>query len=341
MTGTGYAADGSVVFSPSGTVTGNQFDLILTRAFYYEEYQKLLARWSGMEVGKWYAKYPQILSAHGLYANVPYASSSDGMPRENMAQIIYNLMIDKGISVPSSQELQSIKKRIPDFASVTPAVGDAVACCYGNNLITGVDAQGRFSPKGQISRAQMTVIYRRLKNLLNGVSPVTPPSQWVATLSNGQPLTEENVLALMDEYRNGKEPGEKAKAAGFTSYVDLSTYDAYEPKYNLRPFGNGTECAKFAFAFWDDIFGADAPVREITNPVDLRPGDLIWYGGHWSIFIGFKFWELNGKDVFSVMSVDGGATGLIHWDDDCDTFGYIEKLNMDSFAKAIYTRYPE
>ena len=35
-----------------------------------------------------------------------------------------------------------------------------------------------------------------------------------ATLTNGMPVTEENVLALIEEYKNGtREPGEKAKAA--------------------------------------------------------------------------------------------------------------------------------
>ena len=57
------------------------------------------------------------------------------------------------------------------------------------------------------------------------------------------PVTEENVLALIEEYRNGKEPGEKAKAAGFTSYVIGAKYDAYNPTYYLSPFGNGKECA--------------------------------------------------------------------------------------------------
>lgn len=50
-------------------------------------------------------------------------------------------------------------------------------------------------------------------------------------------------------------PGEKARAAGFTSYAPHSAYDAYNPRYNPAPFGSGIECAKFAFAFWDDLFG--------------------------------------------------------------------------------------
>ena len=42
---------------------------------------------------------------------------------------------------------------------------------------------------------------------------------------------------------------------------------------------------KFAFAFWDDIFGADAPMREVTNPAEARPGDLIQAPTHWAIAV--------------------------------------------------------
>ena len=131
------------------------------------------------------------------------------------------------------------------------------ATCYYLELITGMDQVGSFAPKGVMNRAQTAVIYTRLKvvmNLLGGVevqkpstipgttttpgtspgtvtTPTETPTQTSgATLTNGMPVTEENVLALMEEYKNGKTPGMKAQAAGVTSYAHLSHYDAYEPK---------------------------------------------------------------------------------------------------------------
>ena len=153
-----------------------------------------------------------------------------------------------------------------------------------------------------------------------------------ATLTNGAPVTEANVLLLIEKYRNGKEPGEKAKAAGFTSYVDGAIYDAYDPVYRiLFPDGyhRGIECAKFAFAFFDDIFGSETPIREVTNPADIRPGDMIHFSGHWCIATEKAVYD-DKHDCFLATDVGGGASGQIDWGDGSN-------INR---ALAFYTRYP-
>ena len=146
------------------------------------------------------------------------------------------------------------------------------------------------------------------------------------------PVTEENVLALIEEYKNGKEPGEKAKEAGFTSYTNGSTYDPYNPLY-FGAIGSGTECAKFAFAFWDDIFG-DAPYREVTDPWQVRPGDLIHWESHWAIArksaYSSELW-----DCPCTLTVGGGKAGSIGWGNVDQTLDFNENL------VAIYTRYPD
>lgn len=351
---TGTAAG---VFSPSGKLNMNQFFTVLTRAFYNDDVVN--STWDGA----WPNQNLDAAEKHNLFNGIASWRGDMEVTREVMAQMMYNVMVDKNVVLPNAQELAGTLSGIPDSSSVDTAFQTAVATCYYWDLLSGTDANGSFAPKGLINRAQTAVIYTRLKKAVNVLSTGTPEQPGTttpeisipstqeppagtenptgATLTNGMPVTEENVLALMEEYRNGKEPGERTKANGFTSYMNHATYDPYNPPYTIMSFKSGTECAKFAFAFWDDLFGTDAPIREITDPMDLRAGDLIWYGSHWSIFIGFKFWELNGRDVFSVMSVDGGATGLIVWDDDCDTFSEIDRLKMDTFARAIYTRYPE
>lgn len=168
-----------------------------------------------------------------------------------------------------------------------------------------------------------------------GFLPVPVKAASEATLTNGMPVTEENVLALIEEYKNGtREPGEKAKEAGFTSYTNGSTYDPYNPKYRIvLPDGpiNGTECAKFAFAFSDDIFG-DTPCRKVTNPQQVRPGDLIHYPTHW--FIATK--NAYSSPYFEVpctQEVGGGSAGSIGWDS-------IDRP-IDFSDTDVYTRYPD
>ena len=141
------------------------------------------------------------------------------------------------------------------------------------------------------------------------------------------------MLALIEEYRNGKEPGEKAKEARFTSYTNGSTYDAYNPKYYIAGLGSGKECAKFAFAFWDDIFG-DAPYREVTDPWQVRPGDLIHWESHWAI--ARKSAYSSQYDEFPrTLTVGGGKAGSIGWGDSN------QRLNFEEDLVSIYTRYPD
>ena len=170
-----------------------------------------------------------------------------------------------------------------------------------------------------------------------GFLPTPAQADTGNTLTSGMPVTEENVLALIEEYKSGtREPGEKAKEAGFTSYVSGATYDPKNPKYRaLLPDGyhNGTECAKFAFAFSDDIFG-DVPYREMTDPWQVRPGDLIHWDGHWAIARKSAYsssWTENP----CTLTVGGGSAGSIGWGD------LDQALNInDGSLLAIYTRYP-
>ena len=151
-----------------------------------------------------------------------------------------------------------------------------------------------------------------------------------STLTNGMPVTEENVLTLIEEYRNGKEPGEKAKEAGFTSYQDGTKYDAYNPTYP-GPGGFGTECAKFAFAFFDDLFG-NVTYQRVTDPWKVRPGDLVHLKGHWAIAITGSH-SVDWSQDPCICQIGGGPSGEIGWGNTDST------LRSTNFIEA-YTRYP-
>ena len=347
MTGTATG-----VFSPSGKLSMAQFVTVLTRAFYNDDVV------NSTRDGAWPNQNYDAAEKHNLFAGLTRWGGDMEVTREIMAQMMYNVMIDKGIVLPNAEELAGTISNIPDNSSVDDAFQTAVATCYYWDLLSGTDPGGSFSPKGLINRAQAAVIYVRLKKAVNVLGAGIPENPGTAapdttapgtadnpgdtqnpqaapsaTLTNGMPVTEENVLALIEEYRNGKEPGEKAKETGFTSYANGSSYDAYNPAYRiLFPDGyhNGTECAKFAFAFFDDIFGSDVPIREITNPADVRPGDLLHFSGHWSIATekaryNSVYEDYDGRDV------GGGANGQIGWSN--------SSINISRMI-AAYTRYP-
>ena len=345
MTGTATG-----VFSPSSKLSMNQFFTVLTRAFYNDDVVN--STWEGA----WPNQNLDAAEKHNLFNGIVSWRGDMEVTREIMAQMMYNVMIDKGIVLPNAEELAGTISNIPDNSSVDDAFQTAVATCYYWDLLSGTDPGGSFSPKGLINRAQAAVIYVRLKKAVNvlgaGIpenpgtatpdttAPGTtqnpgdtqnPQAASSATLTNGMPVTEENVLTLIEEYRNGKEPGEKAKEAGFTSYQDGTKYDAYNPTYP-GPGGFGTECAKFAFAFFDDLFG-NVTYQRVTDPWKVRPGDLVHLKGHWAIAITGSH-SVDWSQDPCICQIGGGPSGEIGWGNTDST------LRSTNFIEA-YTRYPQ
>ncbi len=351
MTGTA-----SGVFSPSGKLNMAQFVTVLTRAFYNNDVV------NSTREGAWPNQNYDAAEKHNLFAGLTRWGGDVEVTREVMAQMMYNVMVDKSVVLPNDTEIQATINKIPDIAAVDGNYRTAVAVCYHWELLAGVDAQGIFAPKGVLNRAQTAVIYTRLKKAVGVQSTGTPENPGTTTpdttapgtadhpgdtqnpqaapsaaLTNGMPVTEENVLALIEEYKNGKEPGEKAKDAGFTSYAQTRpnpTYDPYNPPYYIAGIGSGTECAKFALAFWDDIFG-DAPYREVTDPWQVKPGDLIHWDGHWAIAVKGAYSRPSYSFPFT-QTVGGGKVGSIGW-------GTVDsRLDYNNVVPliAVYTRYP-
>ena len=345
MTGTATG-----VFSPSGKLNMNQFFTVLTRAFYNEEVLNCPV------AGAWPNQNFAVAQEHNLFNGIASWRGDTEVTREVMAQMMYNVMIDKGLVLPNAEELAGTISNIPDNSSVDDAFQTAVATCYYWDLLSGTDPGGSFSPKGLINRAQAAVIYVRLKKAVNVLGAGIPENPGTAapdttapgtadnpgdtqnpqavpsaTLTNGMPVTVDNVLALIEEYKNGKEPGEKAKEAGFTTYqYKVGEYDPYNPPYYIAGLGSGTECAKFAFAFWDDIFG-DVPYREVSDPSMVRPGDLVYSPSpHWFIAVKGAFTKPSYEYPFT-RTVGGGKAGSIGW----GTLDYPLESNL-----TIYTRYP-
>ena len=344
MTGTATG-----VFSPSSKLSMNQFFTVLTRAFYNDDVVN--STWEGA----WPNQNLDAAEKHNLFNGIVSWRGDMEVTREIMAQMMYNVMIDKGIVLPNAEELAGTISNIPDNSSVDDAFQTAVATCYYWDLLSGTDPGGSFSPKGLINRAQAAVIYVRLKKAVNvlgaGIpenpgtatpdttAPGTtqnpgdtqnPQAASSATLTNGMPVTEENVLALIEEYKNGKEPGEKAKEAGFTSYQNHSSYDAYTPPYS-GPGGSGTECAKFAFAFFDDLFG-DVSYQKVSDPWKIRAGDLVHFNGHWAISITNSY-SVDWTNDPCIKTVSGGPTGSIGW-------GLDSNNRLSSNFIEAFTRYP-
>ena len=167
----GYS-DGT--FKPGNPVSYGAFSIMLARAFYSDE----LAAYSdqGTATGE------AIMNKHGILNGTSRSSKSigDPLPREDMAQCMYNVLVDKGAKIPSVSEYTQAMSSISDYNTISGNCCRGVLVCYTTGLLGG-QSDGSFGPKNPMNRAQGCVVINRLRDYFqnNGgtTTPVTPPQQ--------------------------------------------------------------------------------------------------------------------------------------------------------------------
>ena len=161
-------------FQPSGEMTAAQFSTFLARAFY-----DMSADAGG---SPWYQPYMDCMQRNGILNGVNFSPASP-ISRYDMAQMLYNILVNKGASLPSSGELTSAQNSILDWTAVPENYRTAVAACYAAGLINGME-DGAFSGSSVMNRAQgCTVLSRALACI-----PHTPS------------VPQENVYYSVDEF---------------------------------------------------------------------------------------------------------------------------------------------
>ena len=115
------------------------------------------------------------------------------------------------------------------------------------------------------------------------------PKYFEGYLTNGKPITEENIKAMLAEAEKGMPDG--------TAWDASIYYD-----YLTRLFGNYASyggCNSFAAALSDYVFGKDAPVRKHQDFDNIKVGDVIWW----------KDSSIGESHVVLVRDVDSTAQG--------------------------------
>lgn len=336
----GYS-DGT--FKPGNPVSYGAFSIMLARAFYASE----LAGYAdqGTATGE------AIMNKHGILNGTSRSSASIGasLPREDMAQCMYNVLVDKGAKIPSDTEYVKCISSISDFQSIRTSCRRAVMVCYTTGLLGG-QKDGSFGPKNPMNRAQGCVVINRLRDYFqnNGgtTTPVTPPEQPETPVTPPETpevtdgplfkmLDGENAQQMMDRinasttYRegyltNGKpitEENIKELLAKFketmpeeSPWYDISINNGASGYYSSL-FGYCGGCHSYAAAVSDALFGKDAPVNKHQNFDQLKVGDVVWVKNSQTnsshvIFITSDSSPL-GADAFS--ATDAGGTQGVSW----------------------------
>lgn len=363
----GYA-DGS--FRPAASVTRAQFCVMLSRAFYPDA-----VRENSTEANKalgWFVPNTEALAQAGVLKNTLFASKyqdagamDQPIIRYDMAQLMTNIMAQKGSSA-SEEEKSAAAEKIADWSTIHAEYRDAVANVYALGIIGGY-SDGTFSGTVTMNRGQGCVVIYRMAEYIPSAekttvaskpsetrkSPETVPNTNSVTttevLANGEPITEENVLAiiqnLLEKYPSRSKWGFNTRRTGTPSQA------AYTVRKNCGHV-NGVNvsiteaCGGFMSLVSDSIFGeGDANPARKTTVESARPGDMfakldangnnLHFGTIASRVIGV---DQQGDGVSPVVMVyDGNASGKVRYDyyvipgTYSDYYGYYVE---------VWTRYP-
>ena len=367
----GYA-DGT--FKPANSVTRAQFCVMLSRAFYPGEAEKYNTK-VYTDQG-WFVPNTRALYTAGVLTDTSFVSSfatadvmGQTISRYDMAQLITNIMTAKGFSATVEQKSEA-QGNIADYKSIPAQYQEAVKNVFALGIITGY-SDGTFGGENVMNRGQgCVVIYRMAQYTPAADGPVTPdadvpqatepetpeqPAQPEApaggTLTNGKAVTEENVLALLDELK-AKYPDGASFAAGYPN--GNSSTDARKAIQNYIVDTGGrcsttAGCGGWAALVSDYIFGQTGfPARQV-NLKNARPGDIIVDLNennrlrHVEIATSHAYhddecelWRVNTSD--SNTTITGNAnTYVTYWNGNVVVYddGFL------SDRVAVYTRYPD
>lgn len=159
----GYA-DGT--FRPADPVTNAHFNAMLSRAFYPAD---LKAAKSG---ASWWTPNVTVNDAHGILdgTDLKQAEQAEGVwsaeinapiSRCDMAQMMYNILLDKGAPLPSAAECQAAQSRMGDWSCIPARYQEAVRTCYALGLLNG-QKDGTFGGSSSMNRAQGCTVISRL-----------------------------------------------------------------------------------------------------------------------------------------------------------------------------------
>ena len=308
-------------FRPSATVTRSNFCVMLSRAFFAE-------------------------------------SMNLGISRYDMAQLMTNIMNARGFAAGEAEKNAAASK-ITDYSSIPGQYRDAVANVYALGVIGGY-SDGSFNGGGVMNRGQAAAVIYRMTQAVpveapapetpavpapetpEAPAPETPSTPAAGTLTNGKPITVENVTELMDELR-----------AQYPNKTDAGRYNGPDVISKItntytRANGGGTTstsigCGGWAARVFDYIFGQDVTFRQVSYD-EARVGDLLievdsqGYLAHVAIVSDRK--TINGIPNMlctTDANIGNGGVNVMLWDVGCpDPIKY----GLD-FTYDIYTVYPD
>ena len=222
--------------------------------------------------------------------------------------------------------------------------------CYTLGLLTGQN-DGSFGPKNPMNRAQGCVVINRLRDYMGNTTE--PPevtdgplfkmldgenaqqmmdrinastTYTAGYLTNGKPITEENIKELLAEFEETMPHG--------TTWTESFLYSS--PK-----FGSVHACSAFGAAISDALFGGNAPLSRHQNFSQLKAGDVVWMKntatGYYHAFVVMSLTPPPGYSSDCFSTCDGNVSGKVYWNG-AQSFKSFDKPEVTSDSW-VYSRY--
>ena len=185
-----------------------------------------------------------------------------------------------------------------------------------------------------------------------GEAPASPQTDPVSMsdgyLTDGNPITEENVLELLrqieQDWPSGTAWGTSNTPGTYKNEVPSTEALRLMRAYNVNGY---YACGGYASMVSSLLFGDTAnPARRVEDLSQIRPGDIIFRvnnitGKLWHVTVALE--SPNGMNAFHY--TDGNNGGTVYWPGAQDLYS---RENLDCYGTAgktyrieVWTRYPE
>ena len=334
---------GNGKYEPDQSVTYSQFAVMLSKALYPDDFA---AQPAGAQ---WWTPACEVADKHGLFKDTDMANRSDWtavantpIERDEMAQMMYNALIDVGAKLPSYEEYSEAALGIGDIIDTDNY--DAVAICYAVKLLSG-NGSGYFNPHDPMTRAQAAVVLCNTYAYVTGnaagldqpVEPEQPAGKPAGALGGHYDTSKYNVPA--DANKDGwlTEDEVAAVIAQIMEEYPEGTPWGEDKFYRGTGWPNGGyACAAFAQMASDRIFG-DLPTRVLRDVYSIRIGDVSKSTTpHWAMVRKIWWYDEDPAQgaTYDIAGNVGGEIGV-----GIDAFGELD-ASVKRGGLTIWTRYP-
>ena len=356
---------GDGTFAPNANVTYSQFCVMLVSAFFPEQlasYTGPTSPWYAPSCAI-AAQNDLLLGTRVEQTPTLEGAVSQPMSRYEMALVVSNALYKINAKIPTPQEQADQMDTTPDFWDIEYKYQSPVLLAKATGVLSGMDSAGTFGGSGDLSRAQAAVVLGKLNDLRNTgdgsavnpnlPEPATPteitrspfafqgsenvqqmmnrlnaeaPKYYEGYLTNGKPITEENIKAMLAEAEKGMPDG--------TAWTIGETYEYATPFFGK---GLASGCNSFSAGLSDYIFGKNAPVTKHQDFDNIKVGDVIWWkdssvGRDHVVFVRDVDSTVQGSYVYC----NGNLSKKVRWErfDDINNWSATRKAET-----YVYSRY--